>query len=226
MREGPVIREDRTIRFHCSIAVAAMLAAVAGCATVADPAPEERYAAQIQSFQAEAGAGDPESDDYRIGPEDLLEVTVMGEPDLAKRVRVPDSGAVTFPLIGTVQVGGHTVKEVERLVAEKLAAEYLQNPQVNVSLLEYRQGQALVLGEVNSPGPYRVTRSDTLMEMLTKARGFTPLADVTEVKVVRRSEGGPQVVVINTRAITEDGNLQENIPIRSGDIIIVPERFF
>jgi len=204
----------------------AAFASVTSAATTSasDPAPPP--AATPAPAVSETG-GTWVADDYRIGAGDLIQISVVGEPELDKRVRVPESGAITFTWIGEVSATGMTVTELESTIAARLAEDYLVDPQVNVLLLEYQQPTVDVLGEVNSPGPYRIERGDTVMDVIAKARGFTALANRGRVKVLRESETGrAQEIEIDTDEITEDGELDKNIEVHPGDRIIVPERFF
>ncbi|MCA9772453.1 MAG: polysaccharide biosynthesis/export family protein [Myxococcales bacterium] len=210
------------------VLLAAWAALGGGCASNAVDTREvyERYGAQIGAFDGE-GATDPSDKDYRIGAQDVLSITVVGEPELTKQVRVPDSGVISFPLIGDVTVSNRTVRELEEHLAARLEEKYLRAPQVNVLLVEYREAYCLLLGEVNSPGPYKITRGERLMEMLGKARGFTALADTSDVRILRRGTNRrDEVIVVDTDDIIEEGQLEANVPIYAGDIIVVPERFF
>jgi polysaccharide export outer membrane protein len=166
---------------------------------------------------------DPE---YRIGVEDLLEVSLLGEPDLQRvAMRVSPRGTVDFPYAGTVPAAGLTVDEFRRGLLEKLDAYYVA-PQVTVFLREYRSRMVHILGEVPRPGPFKLTHRNTLMEVLSRAGGFTPLADKSDVQVIRQDAAGKRIIKVNVNAIIDDGRIDLDLPLESGDVINVPERFF
>ena len=95
-----------------------------------------------------------QTDAYRVGPSDVLEISVWGEPDLNKTIPVSSDGIINFPLLGNVNVAGMTVKEIEQKITGLLGKDYLVDPQVYVSIKEYNSQKVIVLGEVKKPGPY------------------------------------------------------------------------
>jgi polysaccharide export outer membrane protein len=191
---------------------------------------------QILSQGAAANLRTPR--DYKVGPEDLLEIAVYGQKDLGRFVRVNGSGDITMPLIGLVQVAGLTPQQVERRLQELYATNYLRNPQVSVFVKEYRHQQVAVTGAVKKPGVYEKIGPRTLLEMLALAGGLTEKAG-DYVHIIRSQrpgrEGGkltpetgvPQsfalnseTIVLDLQRLSQDGRL--NVPIRPGDVINVP----
>lgn len=163
---------------------------------------------------------------YRLGAEDVLNILVYGEPDLTTIARVSRSGFIVMPLIGEVQAAGLTPEELKQRIEEELRAGYLVNPDVQIILQQYRQEMVHLFGQVGTPGPFRITHGDTLLEVVSKAGGFTPIANRKKVKIIRRGDGGSRVIFVNATRITDQGRLQEDVPLLPGDVIIVPERFF
>jgi polysaccharide export outer membrane protein len=131
-----------------------------------------------------------------------------------------------MPLIGSVQAAGFTPEELKQSIEAGLRAGYLVNPDVQIILQQYRQEMVHIFGQVGTPGPFRITHQDTLMEIISKAGGFTPIANRKKIKIIRREESGSRVILINAARITDEGRLEEDVPLRPGDVIIVPERFF
>ncbi len=165
--------------------------------------------------------------DYEIGPGDMLNILVYGEPDLATVTRVGREGYIEFPLIGRVHAAGRTPEGLKREIEGRLRDGYLVNPDVHIILQEYRQDVVHLIGQVVTPGPYRITHSNTLMETISKAGGFTPIAKRKKVRIIRREEGGKsRVFYVDTTRITDEGRLEEDVVLKPGDVIIVPERFF
>lgn len=163
---------------------------------------------------------------YRLGPEDVFNVLVVGEPELTTVARVGRDGFIEMPLVGRIQAGGLTVDELTQRIEEALRAGYLANPDVQIILQQYRQDVVHLFGQVGTPGPFRLTHGDTLLEVISKAGGFTPIAKRKAVRILRREGDRTRVIVVDVRRILDEGKLEEDIPLMPGDVVIVPERFF
>lgn len=175
-------------------------------------------------------AADPGSD-YRIGPKDVLQVTVWGHADLTRTVVVGADGSFAFPLVGTVSVMGLTESQVERKLWELLDRDYIVNPQVSVVVGEFRSQRVHILGEVARPGAYVLTGGRvTLLDILSQAGGPSPNAG-REVTVVRATNAagptrpGPGGSEILRRDLTRllRGDMRENLPLENGDTIYIPK---
>ena len=123
--------------------------------------------------------------DYRVGPLDLLEVSVFQVPDLNRTVRINTSGQISLPLIGAIRAGGKTVTELEAEIAAKLSAQFLQNPQVSVFVKEFSSQRITVEGAVKNPGIFPITGKTSLLQVIAMARGFEELAREGGVSVPR-----------------------------------------
>lgn len=128
--------------------------------------------------------------EYRIGPEDLLELQVYGVDQLARTVRVNSFGVVSLPLIGATTVGGMTSQEAERYIARKFAENYLQDPQVSVFIKEYTNQRVTLEGAVAKPGIYPLRGETTLLRALAIAGGQGNLSDLSNVVVYRTDSSG------------------------------------
>ena len=111
--------------------------------------------------------------DYRIGPEDLIEVAVFEVPELSRTVRVSASGEVSLPLIGSIKARGMSPLQLEQVLTDRLRGSYLQDPQVSVFLREYRSDPVSVMGAVKMPGLYQIQTQKSLIEVLAMAQGFS-----------------------------------------------------
>ena len=113
-----------------------------------------------------------------IGPGDLLRVTVLGEPDLSQKVRVRDSGEITLPMIGNVQVRGLSTVDADAEIAKKYVEErFLKHPEVSVFVEEYATQSVSVLGQVAKPGPVVISTPRSLVDVIAMAGGLTETAD-------------------------------------------------
>jgi len=156
-----------------------------------------------------------------IGPGDLLRVTVLRESDLTQNVRVRDSGEVTLPLIGNVQVRGLSAADAAAAIAAKyVEGQFLKHPDVSVFVEEYATQPVSVLGQVVKPGLISISTTRSLVDVLAMAGGLTDLAD-RHITVERGGNAhGLEEVFLSNRA--EDA-LNANVEVFPGDKILVPK---
>lgn len=168
------------------------------------------------------------SEDYKIETGDVLTIIVYEQADLTTKARVGPNGEITFPLIGTVEVGGLTVDDAQKKITSLLAADYLVNPQVNIFIESYHPKKVFVMGFVNKPGEYELfkDRETSVLEAITMAGGFKEGAAQNGTKVIRIENGSETTIPIKITDITNKGEKEKDIPIKPGDIIVVPESFF
>src|SRR5512139_2788302 len=174
---------------------------------------------------AAAPADDPLAqivDDYRIGPSDLLEISVFQVPELSRTVRVNGRGELTLPLIGQVQAGGLTGQQLEEKIAQKLKATYLQDPQVSVFIKEFVSQRVTVNGSVNRPGVFPISGRTTLMQAIAMAGGLAKLANESDIKVIRVGQNGTREVLEYDYAPLRKGETADP-PLYASDVIVVGE---
>jgi len=164
------------------------------------------------------------SQDYLLGPGDIIELTVFGIEDLKKQELTLDSeGRISLPFLKDVRLIGLTPRESEVKIATLYEASVMKNPQVRVSVKEYRSQFINVLGAVFRPGTYQLTRRAFLVDALAMAGGL--LAEKAELKAfVQRSGDSSSTLEIDLIQLLEKGDSSQNIPIYAGDVISVPER--
>ena len=146
-------------------------------------------------------AGEVPADDYRIGPQDLIEIQVFGIENLKREVRVNSRGVISLPLIGTVALGGLTSQEAEALIAMKYAKDYLQDPQVSVFIKEFTSQRITLAGAVAKPGIYPMRGQTSLVQAIAIGGGAGPLADMTEVMVYRRDGNDKKIMTFDIEKI-------------------------
>lgn len=159
--------------------------------------------------------------DYRIGAQDLLEISVFGIEELSRTVRVNSNGQVSLPLIGGVMAGGKTIPELEKDIGTKLEKGYLQNPQVTVFIKEFTSQRVTLEGALNKPGIYPITGKTSLLQAIAMAQGVEELADLSGVVVFRQVDGKRMGAVFDLREV-RTGNAPD--PQIYGDDIIVVEQ--
>ena len=160
--------------------------------------------------------------DYRVGPNDLLDIEVLDLDNSKRTVRVNAAGAITLPLIGAVTVAGLTAQQVERHIAAKYSEKYLQNPQVSVFIKEFTTERITIDGAVVKPGIYPLTGQITLLRALALAGGFGSIADSSQVMLFRVNEKGErQVATFDVDKIRAG---KSDDPAIKGDDLIVVQR--
>ena len=132
--------------------------------------------------------------EFQLGPGDVIEVFVYKEPDLSATVPVRPDGKISLPLIGELPVNGKTAIALQKEVTEKLG-QYVANPQVNVIVKEVNSAQVSVLGEVKTPGIYKIKDRATVLDAVALAGGFTEYAKRNKVKLIRVTPGGEQKTI-------------------------------
>ena len=167
-----------------------------------------------------AGAYEGEND-YRLGAQDLIEVSVFGVEDLSKTVRVNSNGQISLPLVGAVMAGGRTIPELEAELARRYAEGYLQRPQVTVFVKEFSSQRITMEGAVKNPGIYPLTGKISLLQAVAVAGGLDPLADLNGIVLFRQVQGKKMAAAYNMRAL-RSGRIED--PQLYGDDIIVVEQ--
>jgi polysaccharide export outer membrane protein len=184
---------------------ASMLLACAVPALAATPAP----------------AAAPLVDAYTVKPGDVLSISVWKEPDLQGPVLVRPDGSFSFPLAGQIDARGKTVGELQQLVSDKLR-KFISDPVVTVSIQEVKGNKVYVLGQVNKPGEFIVNPRVDVMQALSMAGGTTPFASLGEIVILRRSDSGQQALPFRYADVARGRNLQQNIMLQAGDVVVVP----
>jgi len=159
-------------------------------------------------------------------PSDLIRVLIFQEPDLLREVRITQEYTITLPLIGTIDLRGRTLRQAEEIIRSLYDKDYLVNPQVNLTVLEYTQRTVQVVGAVNQPGAvvFPPEQKMGLIEAIARAGGQSRIADLKRVRLTRtNAEGKVENQIINVDDMMK-GASNEQYPLRKGDIVFVPER--
>lgn len=172
-------------------------------------------------FQLPSLAADKPNLSYRLGSGDVIRITVFQNPDLALETRVSESGTITYPLIGSVSLGGLTLEAAEKLIAKGLKdGGYVQAPQVNIGLTQVRGSQVSVLGQVNRPGRFPLETFNTrLSDVLAMAGGIAATGS-DKVVITGTREGKSFRQEVDFPAIFNSGS-QQDMFIAGGDVVYV-----
>ncbi len=150
---------------------------------------------------------------YRLGAGDLLQITVYGQDDLSLKTRLTDIGVVNYPYLGEVKVIGMTISELENYIYKGLKGDYLVEPSVSVSILDYRP--FFINGEVKKPGGYPYQPGLSIDKAAALAGGYTERASKTKVQIVREMDGKRVTIPVDN-----------NASVLPGDIVTVEQSFF
>jgi len=163
------------------------------------------------------------SSEYIIGAEDVLEITVWRNVDLSKIAQVRPDGRISMPIIRDIMAVGKTPSQLAEEVTNKLK-EYVQTPVVAVSVTAVNSSNIFVLGEVKSPGKYPLKSKTTLLQGITIAGGFSPIAARNQMVIFRFTESatGMERLTANYDDIVLRGGITENFELKSGDTVVVP----
>jgi polysaccharide biosynthesis/export protein len=159
--------------------------------------------------------------DYRIAGLDVLDVSVFGVADLTRTVQVSSSGMITLPLINNVKAAGRTQGELERDIAKKLQAGYLQSPQVSVYIKEYNSQRITVDGAVKKPGIYPIKGQTSLLQAIALGEGLSDLADPSGILLFRIVDNKRMAARFDLKQIR--AGKMDDPTLKAGDIVMVDE---
>ena len=161
---------------------------------------------------------------YTIGPQNVIQIKIFGEAGVNQIYRVDERGLITHALVGRIKLGGLTVFQAEKLMEEKLAGDYILSPHVTIFVMEHSHFS--VLGEVRKPGNYEILGRTSVIEAISMAGGFTPVANQGAVKIIRKSGGKEATIHVDTTKITGQGDTSEDAYVDADDVVVIPKSFF
>jgi polysaccharide biosynthesis/export protein len=167
------------------------------------------------------GVAGAQEGSYAVKPGDVLKISVWKEPDLTGQVVVRPDGGFSFPLVGEVDARGKSVAQLQQIVGTKLKG-FISDPVVTVAVDEIKGNKVYVIGQVKNPGEFAVTRAVDVMQALSMAGGTTPFAVLDEIRILRRSSAGQIALRFNYSDVAKGRDLQQNIELEAGDVVVVP----
>jgi polysaccharide export outer membrane protein len=195
-------------------------------ATAQDVTPSATPPADAALADSGKGAHSP-SDSYVLRNNDLIKITVFQEDDMTTETRISKSGYITLPLLGAVQLEGKSVSDATNEIRTKLDKDYIINPQVSITVMQYAEQWVTVLGEVQKPGQVEIPPEGglDLLGAIALAGGYTRVADPKHVIVRRIVNGRDEVARVNAYMLAHDTQVQEFM-VQPGDRITVSESIF
>jgi len=174
----------------------------------------------LQWFIADSSALAAPESDYRIGPGDVIKVSVFGHPDLTNELRVSQAGSISFPMIGEVKVVDLSTVAAENLIAAKLeAGGFLRMAQVNILVTQFESQKVSVMGQINKPGQYPLDRASRVLDLLAEAGGVDNVTAGEQATLLRKDG---QRMPIDLHLLFE-GDPTQNVQLSAGDTIYVPK---
>ena len=177
---------------------------------------------QAQGPQSSPGQPSVDSDTYVIGPEDVLDIFVWKETELSRKVPVRMDGKISIPLVGEMQAAGLTPLKLKTELIDKLKA-FVEVPNVTVTVMEVNSFKVFISGQVAKPGVYPLRSETTILQFISLAGGFTEWANQRKVLLVRKEQGQEKRFTINYKKIVSGDDLTQNLVLKPGDVIIVPD---
>jgi len=205
---------------------------ILGCAMVAATQTDSKSGNKLaDNKSADAGertnatpppAGNGVSEEFVIGTGDVLAINVWKEPEVSRVVPVRSDGRISLPLVGEIQAGGRTPKQLETEISAKLK-DYVSEPEVTVIVQEIKSQKFNVLGMVMKPGSYVLTNPTTVLDAIAMAGGFRDFAKQKDIYVLRRAADGNQTrLPFNYKDVVKGHKSTQNVALQSNDTIVVP----
>lgn len=162
--------------------------------------------------------------DFVIGVGDEVSISVFGQRELDRKVRVEPTGEIYYPLIGYVNIEGMTSKELRGFLTEKISKYYV-DPEVGISIVGVRSNKIFVLGSVTAPGVYPLEYPLTVFEVVLRAGGFNERSKKSSILLIRGGEEEGEVFKLDLEKVYKKGDKRDDMYVQGGDIIYVPDSF-
>ena len=213
----------RPVAALTAIACALTIASGAHAQATAKPPPGAIPAAtKPPAAVPSATAAIPAAPEYRLGAGDVVRISVYQSPDLTLEARVSEAGVISFPLLGTVRIGGLTSTQAEKKIADGLRdGNFLKQPQVSVLVLQVRGNQASVLGQVNRPGRFPIESADMRLSDLLATAGGIATSGADAVTVVGVRDGRPFRSEVDLQQLFGPDRFTLDILVQNGDVLWV-----
>ncbi len=218
--------------FRCVLLLASLLLVWTGAFGQSEPAPPipvpsavapdktaNKDAVDKSNQASHAGRSDSA---YVIGANDVLAVSVWKEPDISRSVPVRSDGKISLPLVGELQAGGQTPRQLEEEITKRLQS-YISEPEVTVIVTDSKSQKINIMGMVARPGAYLLTSATTVLDSVAMAGGFKDFAKQKSIYVLRQGpDGKQQRLPFNYKEVIKGKNPDQNIRLQAGDTVVVP----
>jgi polysaccharide biosynthesis/export protein len=175
----------------------------------------------LQTFAADTQQNTQAQSEYVIGPGDVLMVSIWKDESLTQEVIVLPDGTISFPLIGVIKAEDKTLAELKTEI-EKRIKKYVPDPVLWITVRNMNSAYIYILGRVNNPGRFLLNSRVNVLQGLAIAGGLNPFADNNDIKIFRTEENGTKLIRFRYNDVIKGKNLEGNITLKRGDVIIVP----
>lgn len=206
-----------TKRIILAAAVLLVFAALALKGQAQNPTPDAAKPV-APATSSPVAANDP---DYKIGPQDVLTITVWKEPEVSREVPVRPDGKISLPLLNDVEAAGLTPMQLANSLTESLK-KFISSPQVTVMVKEINSRRVYVIGEVVRAGTFPLLPKMTVLQIVSSCGGFTQFANPKKIYVLRTKDGKQTKIPFNYKDVVSGKNPEQNIELQPGDTIVVP----
>lgn len=158
---------------------------------------------------------------YLVQPGDTIRISVWKEPDLLQDLLIPPDGMAAFPLVGRFTAANRTIADIQTEIVGRIE-EYIPEPVVTVQILGTSGNTVYVLGKVNRPGAFIMTRPLDVVQALALAGGLAQFADKNEISILRRGAGGQTAIAFKYGVVEYGRDLGQNVVLQPGDVVVVP----
>lgn len=211
---------DKSIR--CGVAILGLGMAMAVGAQAQAPAPAPATQPQNAAAPAAPRANDPEvPPGYLIGTDDVLSIVFWKDKDMSADAQVRPDGKIALPLINEITAAGLTPEQLREKLTEE-SKKYMEDANITVVVRQINSRKVFITGEVNKPGPYPLTASTSVMQLIAMAGGLREYANSKKIVIMRTEKGRPTSLSFNYRDVTSGKNLQQNVELKPGDTVVVP----
>jgi polysaccharide biosynthesis/export protein len=205
-----------------SVICALMVAVVGVGGTWAQQKAEPKTAAAVPKAPAPPAPGPAISaEQYKIGPEDLIAVSVWKNDAMSRVIPVRPDGMISLPLLDDIQAAGLTPMQLRDVIIKKLS-DYMPAPEVSVIVNEVRSFKVSVMGEVSRPARYELKSLTTVLDVLAQAGGFTQFANRSRIVILRPNGKGMTRIPFNYNKVISSGGEDENLYLQPNDIVLIP----
>jgi polysaccharide export outer membrane protein len=206
-------------RYAVSVIAVFAVVVFTGMAVAQQPPPQAKAATAPASKTPQASTTSVEQ--YRIGPEDLIAVTVWKNDAMSRVVPVRPDGMISLPLLDDIRAAGLTAMELRDVIAKRLV-EYMPAPEVSVIVNDVRSFKVSVMGEVVRPARYELKSVTTVLDVLAQAGGFNQFANRSKIVILRPNGKSMTRIPFNYNKVIASGGEDENFYLQAGDIVLVP----
>jgi polysaccharide export outer membrane protein len=158
---------------------------------------------------------------YVMAPDDVIDVVVWKQPEISGKLVIAQDGSINVPLAGRVHAAGMTADQLQKELTRRLSA-FIDAPTVTVRIADARSQAVYIIGEVKKPGVFRLHPGEVLSQALAEAQGFTEFAELSSIRIARRTATQTEQITVNYNLVQSGRDLSADVHLMAGDVVHVP----